>query len=198
MDTTLHWSREGKKLPVDENREPIISEQALAAEKLKQQKIKQKEEEAKRKLKIDNENRHRKIEEEHEKLLQEHSIKNMILSSGHKNIYKEEESKESAKKPSKFENPTAISTNLSERPAVLKIRNTDWYDTEIRKAIENKFFDVNQVDLKNFNEIHENFKINEREYYRAITGNESAPNKTENKTDEVRNFISHILENKKD
>lgn len=198
MDTTLHWSREGKKLPVDENREPIISQKVLEAEKIEQQKAKQKEEEAKRKLKVEKENRHRKIEEEHDKLLQEHSIKNMILSSGHKNIYNEGQSKESAKKPSKFDDQTARSTSLSARPAILKIKNTDWYDTEIRKSIESKLFDVNQVDLRNFNEVHENFKINEREYYNSIGASEPATHNAETKTDEVRNFISHILENKKD
>lgn len=80
----------------------------------------------------------------------------------------------------------------------MMIKNTDWYNTEIRKSIENNLFDPNMVNLDNFEEIYDNFHLKDAEFNKAAELNETSNIKIENKSDEVRKYISQILDSKKD
>lgn len=92
----------------------------------------------------------------------------------------------------RFYDPHAHSTNSPDKLLLMTIKNTDWYDSEIRKTVENNQFEINQVSLLNPEEIAKNLKQNSDE--------NSVENtiKIENKNDEIRDFIIEILESKND
>ena len=92
----------------------------------------------------------------------------------------------------RFYDPHAHSTNSPDKLLLMTIKNTDWYDSEIRKTVENNQFEINQVSLLNPEEIAKNLKQNSDE--------NSVENtiQIENKNDEIRDFIIEILESKND
>lgn len=198
IDTTLHWSKEGKRLAVDTYGDSIVPQTTIDQENTKN-KIEQQKTMKTLEIKIkEKEDKHRMIEQHHEKILQENSIKKLILSNGHKGIFSETEEVSEKIKSHRFHDPTDNSEISPERTKNIRIKNTDWYKTEIRKAIENKLFDCNEVSLDNFNEIHENFKLKEAEIIQSELSLSESNIQIDNKTDEIRAHISQILEAKKD
>ena len=89
-------------------------------------------------------------------------------------------------------------SNNNHKQKLLKIKNVDWFDTYLRKSIENNRFDVNEVSLEDFNEIHQNLKLLDSESSLPLTSVEAKSSQKELQVDHVKQFINQILEEKKD
>jgi len=199
MDTALHWSKEGQKLPLDENREPIISQKTIEAENEQIRKEEQTKADEVQKVMDAKEQQQREVEEVQEKILKDNTIKNLIVSSGHKNIYKDEDTHQQKKKSSRFSGEGSVMpSHNNETHKPLKIKNIDWFDTEIRKAIENKTFNINEVSLSNFNEIYDNFKWKDIEVNKSIFSADVNTSPEIASTDKIREYLGSILESKSD
>jgi hypothetical protein len=193
MDTTLHWSREGKKLAVDNYGDSIVPQSTIERENIRIKIEDQKTIEAKEvKIRV-NKEIHRKIEKDHENILEDNSIKKLILSNGHKGIFSEISEVSQRNKFQRLHDP-----NETSQKSQVRIKNTDWYKTDLCKFIENKLFDTNEVSLDNFDEIHENFKLKEEEIIQSEFSLPEHTIQTGNKRDEIRTHIGQILEAKKD
>lgn len=67
IDTELHWSRMNQPLPLDENREPIISQHALDRDQLDTDAAKQRQAHKAEQTKLQREQRQRQIEEQQDR-----------------------------------------------------------------------------------------------------------------------------------
>jgi hypothetical protein len=135
----------------------------------------------------------RKVEQEKNSVLKDYTIQSWVASKGHKGFLDNNQSKRIS---GLGDTGIRDSQNMDSLKAI-KIMNVDWYDTEIRRNIENKGFDVNSICLKNFNEIHENFKLNESEI-QPLFASENSEKQQESGTDRIKDYINTILESKTD
>lgn len=172
-------------LPKDDSGHEVISKKTIIL-----QEQKQKEEERLHNLKAEEErkkreDRSRRAEEEKEKVFQDKTISNWVVSK---------RSKEGMDRETNRFNQGDLD---KEGLKAIRIMNVDWYDTEIRRNIENKGFDVNTVLLSNFKEIHQNFKLNEIEM-QPLFNSENEDDMHKDGADRIRNYIDSILESKAD
>lgn len=137
------------------------------------------------------------IEEEQDKILQEHSIKKLIISNGHKNFVSEmfDTQNDSKLSVQDIENQTQLN---QPKEKVMKIKNIDWFDSYIWKSIEGNRFDINEITLDECSEIHENIKIQDSEFNNSPTSNEGNLKQKELKVDHIKEFINQTLADKKD
>lgn len=85
----------------------------------------------------------------------------MIQSNGHRNIFDDKSSKGSktSVRSRAHSSKSCKSNKVKSEP--FKIQNIDWYDSELRKQIENNKYDINNINIEDFNEIYEHFKLDD-------------------------------------
>ena len=144
-----------------------------------------------------NEQKQKAIEVEQDKILQEHSIKKLIISNGHKNFVSEmfDTQNDSKLSVQDIENQTQLN---QPKEKVMKIKNIDWFDSYIWKSIESNRFDINEITLDECSEIHENIKLQDSEFNNSPTSNEGNLKQKELKVDHIKEFINQTLADKKD
>lgn len=105
MDTKLYWSQENQKLAVDNYGDSIVPQITLDRDNLKTKIEKQKEEDERARIIREKQERQKKIEEEHTKLLKDNSIKRQLLLKQIQSSNEDSSVKSSGRKSNRFYNP---------------------------------------------------------------------------------------------
>ena len=143
-----------------------------------------------------NEKKQRMIEEEQEKSIQENQFKKLNISTDLKRINWEPFVSISNKLMSCKDQNSYAQENNSRKEVILKIKNVDWFTTNFRKSIENNTFNVNEINLYTFNEIHDNLKRPEQEINQSLTSVEANTSRSNHKWDNIKEFITQMLVSK--
>ena len=136
----------------------------------------------------------KKIDERQEKLLEDHTIRNLITSQGHKVKFDNEDTK----KQSPSSKSQSNHSQRSKKSETFKIVNVDWYESEIRKDIESKQFDLNYIKIEDYTKIYEQFQ--KLEDHASTDGNQAHEDRLNNQDKYPNEFvyesIKQILQSK--
>ncbi|CAI2370799.1 unnamed protein product [Moneuplotes crassus] len=207
IDTTLHWSKAGKRLPVDDYKDSIVPQTTIEQENLRiaEEENKQLLEQQSQKMqqqKILEENQlAQKPNQEEEIDKSQHKIEQnsaelqdeVCLDQNLLNKLPKETSEESSKLSTRFYDP---SENQPKKEKY-KIKNIDWHTSAICKDIENTTFDPNCVSFEHIKEIvRENTTNNDLNSTTII--HEEGTDDPSDTTGVIKEFIKETLESSND